>query len=100
MIRTSRRRSSPRSSRSAISNTVTNLKRLLILIGAAEALGLAVGVAWGLIGLSAVGGVARLDMTQYGERQLEYGLALLLIPLLTLAAHYTVEWIHDQDQES
>ena len=65
-----------------------SLKRLTVCIILVEMIGLGVFCAF-LIGATAtVGGVATIDMTQYGERWIEYWMMLALTATVPYALWY------------
>jgi hypothetical protein len=70
-----------------------SLKRLTAYVIVAELLGLGVFFAFFLGATASVGGVAYVDMTQFGERMIEY----LLMLGLTAVAPYAL-YVIDQTE--
>jgi hypothetical protein len=70
-----------------------SLKRLTAYVIVAELLGLGVFFAFFLGATASVGGVAYVDMTQFGERMIEY----LLMLALTATAPYALYVIDQGD---
>lgn len=70
-----------------------SLKRLTAYVVMAELLGLGVFFAFFLGATATVGGVAYVDMTQFGERMIEY----LLMLVLTATAPYAL-YVIDQTE--
>ena len=68
-------------------------KLFIVVIGLVQAVGLAAFFAF-LVGMIyAMGGTAQLDMTQFGEHHLEFVLMWAIVPVITVALFYLLEWI-------